>query len=322
MSDFRVLDRRSGVGSVDTGTEKASALRIFLNLSVICLTCSQSLLTCATKSKSDVYPYSPTSANLVVEIIKLVLSFVAHGMTRFHRGWSSKRALRIAPVRLMLFALPAGFYAAKNLLQYKLLLVTSAPNYQLLKNLNVLSTGVLYKLFLNRRLSRLDSLGLLLLMLGSSVSQLEASSTSNLRIPVGVCMIALAIAFLSGAAGVYTEIMLKRYPKSIHVQNIYMYFFGVVFNLWACWDEKQHRLLENFTPVVWFMVLNHALSGMAIAFLLKHANSVEKVKSTSLAMCLTTFISIIFFNFELSVQFALGTTIILVALYIPTLKEA
>ena len=41
--------------------------------------------------------------------------------------------------------IPAFLYLIKNLMQYFIFLYVDAPSYQVLKNLNIISTGVLYR---------------------------------------------------------------------------------------------------------------------------------------------------------------------------------
>ena len=99
------------------------------------------------------YDYAVTSANCTVEIVKLIISFVAltqvwraEGITEDNRLSSSWDELHVYPI-------PAALYLVKNLLQYYIFYWTTAPSYQVLKNLNIISTGVLYRVFLQRKLS-------------------------------------------------------------------------------------------------------------------------------------------------------------------------
>ena len=78
----------------------------------------------------------------------------------------------------------AALYLAKNLLQYYVLLYTDVASYQILKNLNIVSTGILYRLFLQKELSNLQWSALTLLALGCTVAQLSDSSDAVLTTPV------------------------------------------------------------------------------------------------------------------------------------------
>lgn len=67
----------------------------------------------------------------------------------------------------------------------------------------------------------------MLLALGCTVAQLTSGSDQVLSTPMAGLVMAIMMAVLSGAAGVYTELIMKKQPKrNVNVQNIYLYIFG------------------------------------------------------------------------------------------------
>lgn len=52
---------------------------------------------------------------------------------------------------ICVYPVPALLYLVKNLMQYFIFLYVDPPSYQILKNLNIISTGVLYRIFLKKR---------------------------------------------------------------------------------------------------------------------------------------------------------------------------
>jgi uncharacterized membrane protein len=55
--------------------------------------------------------------------------------------------------------------------------------------------------------------------------------TQVLSAPVMGILLAVIMAMLSGMAGVYTELIMKKRPqRNVNVQNIYLYVWGIVFN--------------------------------------------------------------------------------------------
>ncbi len=64
------------------------------------------------------------------------------------------------------------------------------------------------------------------------------------------------------------------------------------------------------------MILNHALSGLAVSMVMKYANNIVKVYATSVAMILTTIVSIPLFGFQLTLPFVLGTSVTAVAVFL------
>jgi hypothetical protein len=51
------------------------------------------------------------------------------------------------------------------------------------------------------------------------------------------------------------------------------------------------------------------LSGIAVSLVMKYADNIVKVYSTSVAMILTTLVSIPLFGFQLTLPFVLGTSV-------------
>ena len=220
------------------------------------------------------------------------------------------------------YAVPAAIYTAKNLLQYELLTYVHAPDYQLLKNLNVLTTGVLYSIVLKKKLRANEWFSLALLTLGCTISQTGFTST-KIELPTRqTFVISLTMSSLSGFAGVYTEKVMKAQAKNIHVQNFYMYLFGMIFSFsFALYMQMKGEIrgwAAGFNRLVILMILNHALSGIAVSFVMKFANNIAKVKATSLAMLMTTVLSMMFLHFELKMNFVLGSILVCAALCIPT----
>ncbi|CAA7044168.1 unnamed protein product [Microthlaspi erraticum] len=129
------------------------------------------------------------------------------------------------------FPIPAALYLFKNLLQYYIFAYVDAPGYQILKNLNIISTGVLYRIILKKKLSEIQWAGFILLCCGCTTAQLNSSSDRVLQTSLPGWIMAIVMALLSGFAGVYTEAIIKKRPsRNINVQNFWLYVFGMAFN--------------------------------------------------------------------------------------------
>ena len=292
------------------------------------LTCSQGLLIAATKRSGTTYSYSTVSANLTVECVKLIFSFVTLQWVRRKNGDSSATRLRISPRRLVLYPIPAALYLIKNLLQYVIFIFVEAPSYQILKNLNVLTTAVLYSVLLNKHISKLEWCSLLLLSIGCVVSQLRDNSSAVFQLSSVGLILSLVMALLSSFAGVYTEKIMKGDASiDINVQNFYLYVFGVLFNSLAYFvtsnspSQSRIKFFSGYTPLVWLMISNHAFSGIVVSYVLRFGNNLTKVRATSLAVALTTLMSVILLDYKLQIQFLLGFLIVAISLYIPTLEN-
>jgi len=293
-----------------------------VTISLTVLTSSQGLLIAASKANGVEYGYAVTSANCSVEFVKLFISFVALLGVWHSEGVTEDNTLRSSFGELAVYPIPAALYLVKNLMQYYIFYWTDAPSYQILKNLNIISTGVLYRVFLQKPLSGVQWSALVLLGLGCATAQLSVGTESVLATPAVGLLMAVVMAILSGAAGVYTELIMKTRPqRNINVQNVYLYAFGVLFNLAAIWLYDYDAVVgkgyfSGYNVLVAIMIANHALSGIAVSLVMKFADNIVKVYSTSVAMILTTLVSIPLFGFELTLPFVLGTAVVCVATYL------
>lgn len=210
----------------------------------------------------------------------------------------------------------------KNLLQYYIFAYVDAPAYQILKNLNIISTGVLYRIILKKKLSEIQWAAFILLCAGCTTAQLNPSSDHVLQTPIQGWVMAIVMALLSGFAGVYTEAIIKKRPsRNINVQNFWLYIFGMLFNLVAIcvqdFDAVMNKgFFHGYSFITVLMILNHALSGIAVSMVMKYADNIVKVYSTSVAMLLTAVVSVFLFGFHLSLAFFLGSTVVSVSVYL------
>uniref|UniRef100_A0A0D3DHT8 Uncharacterized protein n=1 Tax=Brassica oleracea var. oleracea TaxID=109376 RepID=A0A0D3DHT8_BRAOL len=71
---------------------------------------------------------------------------------------------------------------------------------------------------------------------------------------------------------------------------------------------------HGYSFITVLMIINHALSGIAVSMVMKYADNI--VYSTSVAMLLTAVVSVFLFNFHLSLAFFLGSTVVSVSVYL------
>jgi UDP-sugar transporter A1/2/3 len=169
-------------------------------------------------------------------------------------------------------------------------------------------------------LSNLQWAALVLLMVGCATSQLRSDcsagtgddTSSVFAIPVMGLIVCLLLAFTSAAAGVFTEYIMKRttlVSDSLQLQNMHMYFFGIVFNLlgYIVWDRQSVRdLVNGYDVVTWLVVMNYSFSGLMSSWVMRFADNMVKIYAVATSMALTTIVSIIFFSFQPSLQILFG----------------
>ncbi|KNA05615.1 hypothetical protein SOVF_188690 [Spinacia oleracea] len=292
-----------------------------VTLALTILTSSQAILIVWSK-RAGKYEYSVTTANFLVETLKCALSLLALAKIWRTEGVTEDNRLNTTVDEVIVYPIPAALYLVKNLLQYYIFAYVDAPGYQILKNLNIISTGVLYRIILKKRLSDIEWAAFILLCAGCTTAQLTSNSDHVLQTPLYGWVMAIVMALLSGFAGVYTEAIIKKRPqRNINVQNFYLYVFGMIFNAIAIviqdFDEVANKgFFHGYSSVTVVMIVNHALSGIAVSMVMKYADNIVKVYSTSVAMLLTAIVSVFLFGFHLSLAFFLGATVVSVSVYL------
>ena len=263
------------------------------------------------------------SANFCVEVLKCLISLFGLLKDRSKEGVHEDNRLWLSQAEIQVYPVPAALYLVKNLIQYHIFMYMDPPSYQILKNLNIISTGVFYQIFLKKNLNHLQWSALFLLSLGCAVTQLGGDSDRIFATPYKGLILALLMAILSGSAGVYTELVMKKRPeRNINVQNLYMYLFGILFSAVAMVSqENSERVISlgffhGYDALVCFMILNHALSGIAVSMVMKYADNIVKVYSTSVAMVLTTLVCVVLFHFRVTSAFFLGSCVVCIAVYL------
>ncbi|KAJ4715818.1 CMP-sialic acid transporter-like protein [Melia azedarach] len=292
-----------------------------VTLALTVLTSSQAILIVWSK-RAGKYEYSVTTANFLVETLKCALSLAALARIWNHEGVTDDNRLSTTLDEVIVYPIPAILYLVKNLLQYYIFAYVDAPGYQILKNLNIISTGVLYRIILKKKLSEIQWAAFILLCCGCTTAQLNSNSDRVLQTPLQGWTMAIVMALLSGFAGVYTEAIIKKRPsRNINVQNFWLYVFGMIFNAVAIvtqdFDAVMNKgFFHGYSLITVLMILNHALSGIAVSMVMKYADNIVKVYSTSVAMLLTAVVSVFLFGFHLSLAFFLGATVVSVSVYL------
>ena len=279
-------------------------------------TCSQGLLMEASKVDGK-YPYNSAVVPLLSELVKLILSVML--LRRAKKRDPNGTIMTMDLKSVMLFPIPSIIYVMHNNVQFYTMAYVDAATYQILGNLKIVTTGILFRFALGRMMTRTQWIALLLLTVGATVSQISGCGDETLSAPVVGYMLGILSACLSATAGVYTEFLLKKNNDNLYWQNVQLYAFGVVFNaLRLTWDDFFGEnsggnwfldCTNGFTTITWLIVINFSFSGLFVSWLQKFADTIVKVYATSSAMLLTALLSVSFFGLEPSLQLFLGITI-------------
>ncbi|KAG9157637.1 hypothetical protein Leryth_014153 [Lithospermum erythrorhizon] len=203
-----------------------------------------------------------------------------------------------------LYPIPSIIYLIHNNVQFATLTYVDTSTYQIMGNLKIVTTGILFR----RRDSNLCD-GNALLAVGTTTSQVkgcgEASCDSLFSSPIQGYTLGVLSACLSALAGVYTEFLMKKNNDSLYWQNVQLYTKGFETGPW--WQ----RLFNGYSITTWLVVLNLGSTGLLVSWLMKYADNIVKVYSTSMAMLLTMLLSVFLFEFKPTLQLFLGIIICL-----------
>ncbi|CAJ1364306.1 unnamed protein product [Effrenium voratum] len=295
----------------------------------------QSLL--ITKSKSQV-TYNSSMAVLLAELLKLVFALV---MLPEALSWSKSGS--------WLYAVPATLYTLQNRLVFEALRCISPPEYQLLNNMKLFTTSILFRVVMKRQLCVLQWLALVLLALGMALGTVPCgpcginvnASEEGRDVWKGISIM-MALAWCSAAAGILNEWLIKK-SNNVFEANVWLYMFGVMAAIVQLlsiladsmqmpsqeftrypgdhWDGAGHGesgpgYLTGFTTSLlpWSVVLCNALLGQSIAFLFRYADSIVKLYAVNAALVLTTLLSSMFFAYELHFHAVAGYLVFLLSM--------
>ena len=91
--------------------------------------------------------------------------------------------------------------------------------------------------------------------------------------------------------GVYSEWVLKSKslnsegpPQSPHAKNVFMYSWGILFNLIAFWNDTESLspalVFRGYGTWAWLLVMNQAFTGLLMAAVMLYLNSIVKLFMT------------------------------------------
>ncbi|CAN0926988.1 CMP-sialic acid transporter 4 [Linum grandiflorum] len=176
-----------GAGPIERSKWKRKSI---VTLALTILTSSQAILIVWSK-RAGKYEYSVTTANFLVETLKCLFSLAALARIWKNEGVTEDNRLSTTFNEVSVYPVPAALYLVKNLLQYYIFAYVDAPGYQILKNFNIISTGVLYRMILKRKLSEIQWAAFILLCAGCTTAQLNPSSDHVLQTPFQGWMMAI-----------------------------------------------------------------------------------------------------------------------------------
>lgn len=257
-------------------------------------------------------------------------------------------------------AIPACLYTLQNTLQYVAVSNLDAATFQVTYQLKILTTALFSVTMLHRSLSLRKWVSLVLLTIGVAIVQLPSpgpsapaqtqssdstdashqrrsatydnthnDNSTELRMNRAVGLFAVAIACtISGLAGVYFEKVLKGSSATLWVRNIQLsfyslfpaFFIGVVFLDGS--EIMRRGFFDGYNGVVWTAIAFQAAGGIVVALCVNFADNIAKNFATSISILISCLASIYFFDFEVTINFMIGSGVVLLATWLYSKPES
>ncbi|KAM4586520.1 putative UDP-sugar transporter protein SLC35A4 [Fundulus diaphanus] len=270
-------------------------------------------------------PFSAASCVLLIESAKLLASLLSLALT----GGTSAPRSPPRPLLVAPYAVPAVLYTLNNNLVVVMQAYMDPSSFQILSNLKIASTALLYSACLGKRLRSAQwvALGLLTAAGGfHSYSSLDLQGPERVGVDGGPrlhitawgLLLVLVYCGVSGLAAVYTERVLKSQQLPLSVQNLYLYTFGVAINGLSSLSSigGDRRFLEGYSAVVWVIIAGQAANGLLMSVVLKHGSGITRLFVISSSMLVNALLSWAILGLQLTPWFPLPCALIGLAAYL------
>nr|KAG5703676.1 hypothetical protein BaRGS_002550 [Batillaria attramentaria] len=275
-------------------------------------------------------PFNSTSLIFLIETLKFTIALTLYAAEMQGKEWQWPTLRLAAP-----FAIPAILYSINNNLSVIMQMHMDPATYQVLGNLKIVTTAVLYRFFLKRPLKVQQWISVVLLttagVCDSYGSLGQESQTRQLHVHVTVTGLVAMLTYcsISALAGVYTEYILKKdFQTSLHLQNMMLYLFSIFIN-GGSWfvgeffsigayssDESTFQFLKGFSIYTWLIVVTQAFNGLAMSAVFKHGNNLVRLFVISCAMVVSTVMSVFVLGITLNALFFVALFLVVLAIYL------
>jgi len=223
---------------------------------------------------------------------------------------------------------PAVLYLIQNNLQYFSASKLDAATYQVTYQMKIITTAIFSVIILKRSLFKHQWISVFMLAFGIALVQFPTgdsttNSSDNAMIDKIIGVISVLIAcILSGVAGVYFEKILKKSKVTLWARNVQLslfsiipgYFIGVL--LMDGETVKEKGFFGGYTRWTVLAILFQAFGGILVAVVVKYADNILKGFATSISIILSCTISYFAFDFNITLIFMLGCSLVMYATYL------
>jgi len=297
-----------GMMAVAVGTTLYGAVGIFTRLSM-------------SGEGKDQVPYDTNAALLVTELCKLVVTAIllvwSDGLQSAVRSISA-----VPPREWLLFSAPAVIYSITNNLSIMQLKYMDPGTNSVLVQSKIITTALLWWFWFKNPIDKQQWVSLGLLMAGSMFVALpnedSGSTTMYIRWPTGPLLV-LAMVVLSALAGIITEGVYKTFGRnrSIHIDNLSMYIWGIASNALQFYYIGQHDLgtplIAGFNGWTWAMVAVSVSLGLTLGYVMKYFDNIVKLLMNGASIIVSGVLSYLVFGFRWTLNYCIGSLVVVFA---------
>lgn len=206
--------------------------------------------------------------------------------------------------------------------------------------LKILTTAVFTRLLLNRHLGIIRWFGLVILFSGVSLVKIEKLTSkkvdNDIDPVIGFIAVLIACKFnlikilfqnmfligiCSGFAGVYFEKIVKNTGISLWIYNVQLAGFSIITNALVMFiiDREKimnHGIFYGYEKYVVIATIIDSIGGLIVALVIKYSDNILKGFASSSSVVLSCIVAMIFFNFQLTNLFAIGSSLVVVSIII------
>jgi len=270
--------------------------------------------------------YMTSTAVLMSEIMKLCISVLACFVIDAGANVSKFKSVLKTDAGgggdWLKLCVPSVLYTVQNSLQYAAMAELSAPVFQVMYQMKIITTAVFSVHMLSRQITVAQWGAIVALSLGVAAVQLSqrAEAADQQNSMMGLVYV-LCGCVTSGFAGVYFELVLKTSKASVWLRNIQLSCIGILVATVGCWYRDGQRisadgLLSGYDSTVWGVIAIQAAGGLIVAIVVKYADNVMKSFATSVSIIISAIVSANMFNdVAVNMSFVSGSLTVLGAVY-------
>ena len=317
--------------------------KTYLGLSLLLLTfnAGSTVLNQATLQSDNSMTYSPFVTAATTEFIKLLVAgcllsrdiFNSKGTTNGNtNNHPDTVVMPTSPSFIIKYAVPGLLYAVCNVLNYVVVSMVGSTNYQLLNNMKIITTAVIYRLVLGREIKMIQWTAIMLLAVAMCVSALQncpkpivpGTNEPPLRMTAGIVTMIL-VSCLSSLAGVYNEKLIKGTEANVWYQNVLLYIWTFSFcigkQLLSSEDATTstesggdaNGIFHGFTFVLWLVILMKAFYGQVVGLVFKYADNILKVYASSMSVIVSAVLCWMFLGIPLMGSSIVAGVLVIIA---------